>query len=56
MRMGFAEKTCHLCGHDTDGKNLTVIQCYNEHMGAVDIIDQLLDPNNPTRKSTACQE
>ncbi|MPC28607.1 PiggyBac transposable element-derived protein 4 [Portunus trituberculatus] len=52
---GFVEKTRHLRGGDIEmvKKKPTVIQRYNEQMGAVDIVDQLLEPYDLTRKSTA---
>ncbi|XP_050709301.1 piggyBac transposable element-derived protein 4-like [Eriocheir sinensis] len=49
---GFVERTRVLKGGKQEFiKKPSPIQRYNEQMGAVDLVDQLLEPPDPTRKS-----
>lgn len=51
---GFVERTRFLKGGKKEFiKNPSPIQRYNEQMGAEDLVDQLLEPTDPTRKSYA---
>ena len=51
---GYVEHTHHVRGRKREMvKKPTPIQRYNEQMGSVDVVDQLLEPHDPTRKSFA---
>lgn len=53
-KAGYVEHTRHLRGGKVEMvKKPLPIQRYNEQMGAVHLVDQLLEPYDPSRKSFA---